>query len=217
MPQIVTKSHFQKENALNIPLAIENPTATVSTATPNNSGALDNLCIEIEKTLLLNALGLTLYNELQTALADIDNVDNAKWKKLVNGEEYDGKMWSGLKQDLSFIAQHVYEVFITTRNESLSATGAVQTKPENGNLTTPAYKIANANQLFIKGYQGGFMQYPDVYFNRGIEVIDYYGVYEEVEVSFYRYLLDKQADFPTWKPEMFRTYCTDEVKNSFGL
>ena len=54
MPQIVTKSYFTKANGLNIPLAIEIPTA-VPTSTPSNSNYLDNLCIEVEKSLLLNS------------------------------------------------------------------------------------------------------------------------------------------------------------------
>ena len=107
MPQIVNKSYFNKQNILYIPLASEAPLPSAVTSTPNDGTYIDALCIEIEKTILVNALGLTTYNELQLALADIDNPLNASYKKLVNGDEYDGKIWIGLEHDLNLIAQAV--------------------------------------------------------------------------------------------------------------
>ena len=88
MPQIVSKSYFNKQNILYIPLASEAPLPSAVTSTPNDGTYINNLCIEIEKTILVNALGLTTYNELQLALADIDNPLYASYKKLVNGDEY---------------------------------------------------------------------------------------------------------------------------------
>ena len=63
MPQIDNKSYFNKQNILYIPLASEAPLPSAVTSTPNDGTYIDNLCIEIEKTILVNALGLTTYNE----------------------------------------------------------------------------------------------------------------------------------------------------------
>lgn len=210
MPQIVNKSYFNKQNILYIPLASEAPLPSAVTSTPNDGTYIDNLCIEIEKTILVNALGLTTYNELQLALADIDNPLNASYKKLVEGDEYDGKIWVGLKYDLSLIAQAVWIEYVMQKNTNLSAVGNSQVNLEKGTLVTPMYKIANASVSFIKQYQGEVLNEPLIYDN----VIDWYGCDDSVEVSLYRYLSDKKADFPNVDLNKFKFY---EQINSFGI
>ena len=212
--QIVNKSYFSKSNALNIPLAVENPSATVSTSTPDNSVYLDNLCIVIEKDLLSNALPLVLYNELKAlTTVTIDNVGNERWKKLVEGTEYNGKIWIGLNNDLTFIAQRIYETFITDTTKRLSAVGISKVNSENSTLESPLYKIANANQLFVKGYQNGYLITPDIYEN----FVDWFGNNNDINVSFYQYLIDNILEFPEFEISKFKIYCQDEVKNSFGI
>jgi len=211
MPQIVTKTYFQKANDLNIPLSVENIVANPSLQTPNSSGALDLACVRVEKSLLLNALGLTTYNTLQLAIADdYDNPLYASYEKLVKGEDYNGKVWVGLDNDYSLIAYRIYEIFITQTNETLSGVGNTQGQPEKATLVSPKYKIANASQNFIKGYQGGYLNEPII---DGI-FVDYFGTQDNVEVSLYQYLLDKQADFVGFDMSNFRTY---ESQNSFGI
>ena len=210
MPQIVNKSYFNKQNILYIPLASEVPLPIAVTSTPNDGTYIDNLCIEIEKTILVNALGLTTYNELQLAFADIDNPLNASYKKLVNGDEYDGKIWVGLKHDLSLIAQAVWIEYVVQKNTNLSAVGNSQVNLEKGTLVTPMYKIANASVSFIKQYQGEMLNEPIV---NGI-FVDWCGFNNEVEVSLYRYLSDKKADFPNVDLDKFKFY---EQINSFGI
>jgi hypothetical protein len=212
MPQIVDISYFQKANGLNIPLAKEFIVANPSLETPNNSSALTYLCEKIEKTLLLNALGLTTYNELQLALADINNPLYAKYKKLVQGENYDGKLWQGLNNEYTFIAWRIYEQFLFETNEQLNGIGVTQVTPQGATLVTPSYKIAGANSNFLQGYQGGYMKYPIVY-NNG-EFIDWFSTEENVEVSLYRYLIDKIADFTNVDLSSFKVY---ESQNSFGI
>ena len=155
MPQIVNKSYFNKQNILYIPLASEAPLPSAVTSTPNDGTYIDALCIEIEKTILANALGLTTYNELQLAIADeFTNPLYASYDKLVNGDEYDGKIWVGLKYDLSLIANAVWIEYVMQKNTNLSAVGNSQVNLEKGTLVTPMYKIANASASFIKQYQG---------------------------------------------------------------
>lgn len=210
MPQIVSKSYFNKQNILYIPLASEAPLPSAVTSTPNDGTYIDNLCVEIEKTILVNALGLTTYNELQLALADIDNPLNASYKKLVEGDEYDDKIWVGLKYDLSLIANAVWIEYVMQKNTNLSAVGNSQVNLEKGTLVTPMYKIANASASFIKQYQGNILDEPIVIGN----FIDWQGCDDSVEVSLYRYLCDKKTDFPNVDLNKFKFY---EQINSFGI
>ena len=108
MPQIVTRSYFNNNNGIYIPMAVEHPTSYQNQASPNNASAIDLMCEKVERDILLNALGLATYNELQLALADINNPLYASYKKLVEGEEYDGKVWNGLNDEYSLIAYRVY-------------------------------------------------------------------------------------------------------------
>lgn len=210
MPQIVNKSYFNKQNILYIPLASEAPLPSAVTSTPNDGTYIDALCVEIEKTIFVNALGLATYNELQLALADIDNPLYASYKKLVNGDEYDDKIWVGLKYDLSLIANAVWIEYIMQKNTNLSAVGNSQVNIEKGNLVTPMYKIANASASFIKQYQGEYLDEPIIIGN----FIDWQGCDDSVEVSLYRYLSDKKADFPNVDLNKFKFY---EQINSFGI
>lgn len=212
MPQIVNKSYFNKQNILYIPLASEAPLPSAVTSTPNDGTYIDALCIEIEKTILVNALGLTTYNELQLAIADeFTNPLYASYDKLVNGDEYDGKIWVGLKYDLSLIANAVWIEYVMQKNTNLSAVGNSQVNLEKGTLVTPMYKIANASASFIKQYQGNILDEPIIYDNY---FIDWQGCDDSVEVSLYRYLSDKKTDFSNVDLNKFKFY---EQINSFGI
>lgn len=50
------------------------------------SGDFQAIQLKAEKELLLNALGKVQYLEFQTALGEIDNVSNAKWKLIKDSE-----------------------------------------------------------------------------------------------------------------------------------
>ena len=207
MPQIIDISYFQKANALNIPLATAVLLANPALNTPNSVATLTSLCAKVEKSILINALGLTIYNELQLALADLNNPLYAKYKKLVEGEEYDGKIWIGLNDNYSLIAWKIYQEFIFQTNEQLSAIGNVQVQPQGASLFTPAYKIASANASFLEGYQNGYLIEPIIYGN----FFDYFGGFDNVEVSLYQYLNDHPTDFEITNFKMY-----DSI-NSFGI
>jgi hypothetical protein len=213
MPNIIDLSYFQQANALNIPLSVQMIVANPTLETPNSATALTELITKVEKSVLLNALGLTTYNELQLAIADeFTNPLYAKYQKLVEGEEYDEKIWQGLNYEYSLIAWKIQQDFLFNTNQQLTGIGNVEVKPQGANLVTPAYKIANANANFIQQYQGGYMKYPIIY-NDG-EFIDWFGCNDEIEVSLYRYLTDKKAVFADVNLENFKVY---ETYNSFGI
>lgn len=206
--QIVNKSYFQKENYLFIPLSVADPSGSVA---PDNETEIGNLCIQIERDIMLNALGLTLYNEFfALTTVTIEQPENARWKKLVQGDEYDEKVWIGLDNDYSLIAYRVFEQFNIETAIRLSATGAKQVQGENAIQQTPKYLIATANQRFINQYQGEYLHTPIVVGN----FVDWFGCGDSIEKSLYGYLVDKKADFPEWKQENFRVY---ETQNSFGI
>jgi hypothetical protein len=48
-------------------LSVNDPNGSV---TPNNTKELSDLCVKLEREILLNALGLSLYNEVK-ALTDL--------------------------------------------------------------------------------------------------------------------------------------------------
>lgn len=217
MPQIVTRSYFNNNNGLYIPMAVEHPTSYPSQSSPNNASAIDLMCEKVERDILLNALGLATYNELQLALADINNPLYASYKKLVEGDSYDGKVWNGLNDEYSLIAYRVYELFRTSTESQTTSTGEAKVNTQNANHYSPSYKIADANQLFIKKYQGNYSQFPDISFVHGVEFIDYFGEHEEIEVSFYNYMNDKKSDFSNFNIEKFKIYTENALKNSFGL
>ena len=210
MPQIIDVTYFQKANELNIPLSVEMVVANPSLQTPNTQQELTLLCQKVEKSILLNALGLTTYNELQLALADINNPLYASYKKLVQGDEYDDKVWNGLNYDYSLIAYRILEQFLVQSNELLTGVGNTQGNPEKSVLISPKYKIANANANFIKQYQGVYLHEPII---DGV-FIDWFGNQDSINVSLYKYLLDKAADFPDVEMAKFLIY---EPQNSFGI
>jgi hypothetical protein len=204
--QLITKSYFANQNYLSIPLAILDPSGA-----PSNATELDNLCIKIEREVMLNALGLTLY-KLFFALdsTSIELPANARWKALVYGQEYEEKVWEGLVNEYSLIGYRIFETFTHDTNTRLSANGVTKVDAQNAENKTPAYMITNSNNEFIKKYQGQMLKEPYIYDN----FIDYFGHQEEIERSMYAYLIDKKALFPEWKQENFRIY---ESKNSFGI
>ncbi len=203
--QIVNSTYFSNQNYIHIPLAVADPSST-----PSNATELDYLCEKLEREILLNALGLSLYNEIK-ALTEvtIELPENLKLKKLIEGDEYDNKIWLGLNHNDSLIANYIYQEFVTQTDIRLSATGAKKVNPENATTQTPRYLIAGASQNFIKQYQSEYLLEPYMDGN----FIDWYGC-NGAEKSLYGYLMDKQADFANWKPEYFKVY---DTKNSFGI
>ena len=211
---ICTISHFQKSNELYIPLSVADPVSNASQASTDNQDYLTNLISVVEKNILLSALGLATYNTLQLAISDdFVNPIYASYEKLVKGDEYDGKIWVGLEYDYSLIAYKVFEEFTTQTASRLSAIGAVTVNPQGAQLVSPKYIIANANVKFIKQYQDGYLNEP-IISDDGV-FIDWFGTQDDLNVSMYRYLVDKKADFVDWSEEKFRA--SNDFKNSFGI
>lgn len=208
MPNIIDNTWFKFDLA--IPNAIELP--SITTDTVNDVESLTDFITMSEKSLLIKALGLSVYNQLQTALEDLPNADQ-KWKDLVNGKEYNDKLWEGLGSPKSLIAYYIYAEYLSDNSSFWSTLGVEKPQAENSQNATPFYKIASSWQTFIKKYQGNACNLPNFYINDGISIVDYYGDDNETEVSLYRYLMDNK-DLYGWDESKFKVY---EQKNSFGL
>lgn len=208
MATIIDNTYFKYDLA--IPQAIAQPSITSNT--PDNVDAVTDCIKHVEKDLLLNALGVTIYADLQAALPITDG-SVQKWKDLVNGVTYDGKMWDGLKDEKSLIAYAVYYNFLDENSSFWTTLGVEKPKAENSQSVNPAYKLATAWQKFLKKYQNGLCIEPLRYKTTGATFTDYYGNNEDVNVSLYQYLRDNKEVYG-WEDSNFKYY---EQRNSFGL
>jgi len=209
--QIIDTTFFINE--LYIPLAVATVSGSASAATPNNNGVLNSLIVEVEKDILLSALGLTNYNLLQTALADLPNADQ-KWKDLVNGKEYGEYIWEGLKSPKGCLVNGIYYTFIYQNSEYLTALGVSKPNTENAVNVSPFAKLANSWQKFTNKYQGGCLLNPLTSMSNGYSFVDWYGAQENVQRSLYQYLNDNAVTYG-FDASKFQTF--DDNVNSFGL
>lgn len=216
MPNIINNTFFI--NDLYIPLG--NGTISglpVNTSTPSNSVALTDTITEVEKNLLIGALGLTLYDLLQTALIDIDSAD-ARFQTLVKGGDYvlNSKTyrWEGLNSPKSLICYAIFYEFLSQNSSFYNSIGVTKPNSENASNVSPNYKLATAWQIFLRKYQEGYLVEPVFYRKLGVTFIDYCGEKEQPIRSLFQFLNDNSSDYPEWEVSDFLVY---EDVNSFGL
>lgn len=195
MPTIIDRSIFVGE------LFIPN-TETVPDIQSGNPSNQDKLTLAIEKyerLLLVNALGITQYNEL---ISDIGAV-NGKWYDLINGKTYDNKRFEGLKQ---IIAYYVYVNFLKYEGAQFTTVGLERSQAKNSVSVIPTDRLVDFWNTFVGMYQYTgdctcFYLYPFVLSG------NYNGSY----VSLYQYLSDNSADYST---DYFRIYA---IQNVLGI
>ena len=219
MVNIIDATYFEHGN-LHIPN--NNNITTEPVDSPSVVSELDSFISKYERELLLNALGVTLYDELQASLLDLDNADQ-KWIDLVRGKNYtnaDGniKRWDGLQgyDKQSLIAFYIFTEYLRNDNETYTTTGIVKNEAKNALVANPTPKFIKAYNQFIEAYQGGIStSRPIVVVNGfGSVGLDYYGS-ESVQVSLFRYLTDANDLDDTSFPDFeFKLY---EYANSFGI
>ena len=178
---------------------------------------IDFFIEEYERELLLNALGVTLYNELQ---AEIDGtLSTQKWIDLVNGKDYaingKTKRWNGLKgaNQQSLIAFYVYCQYLRNDNSTYLTTGIAQNTANNAERSDPSPKFVKSWNRFLEQYQSMYNSaYPNVVYNRsGMVGLDYYGR-DNIEINLFQYLTDQNeltpTDFPDFEFRFYETYNT---------
>lgn len=218
MANIVDTTYFEK-GALYIPNNKDINAAP--TGSPTNETSLDFYITEYERVVLLNALGVVLYTELQLALVDLPNADQ-KWKDLVEGTTYVNssgitKSWDGLQgfNKQSLIAFFIYTEYLRNYNETFATTGTVRNDSKNATNYDATPKYIKAHMNFIEKYQAENTATPIAYANKfGTGGLDWYGS-ENVQVSLFQFLTDSNELEATKFPDFsFKFYTT---QNSFGI
>lgn len=208
--RLIDSTYFTKNNEVNLPLADELPTSYVGSNNTQDSDAIDNLCERVEEEILINALGLEVYEEIANANTITVLPEHLQW--LINGKKYDGKWFKGLADDLSCIVYAIYFQYINQTTQVPSALGVIQNNPENATQTIPNYFISNANQMFLKLYQGVRCDVEvSVGTYRGVTYRDYYNASNYI-VSLREFINDHKEYFDNTK---FIEY--KNSYNSFGL
>ncbi len=230
MAEIIDNTYFEK-GSLYIP---NNKDLVVEpTGAPTIVTELDSFIKKYERKLLINALGVTLYDLLQVALAklpfavDTDpptlGTADQKWIDLVNGKNYtnaDGnvKRWNGLKgyDKQSVIAFYIFTEYLRNDNETYATVGTVKSDSKNATNVSATPKLIKANNEFIELYQGSSVVTQPIVLVNGFGSIgyDWFGS-DSVEVSLLKYLLDSnEADITAFPDFEFKFY---NNLNSFGI
>ncbi|MFT5668822.1 MAG: hypothetical protein ACI9DK_003027 [Vicingaceae bacterium] len=182
---------------------------------PNKETDLKGLIAVLERGLLIQALGIVLYELLIAELeADGDNwvikaAAPEKWKKLVNGETYvsTGQVsyrWEGLLgfNKNSLISDYIYSQFLIEEQQKLTDLGVQLPKAANSETASITPKLIRSWQRFVERYQAVDSEYPlireDGY---GTVVIDYHNNQNKTR-SLYQYLIDKNELDATNFPDL---------------
>lgn len=200
MAYIIDGSYFIKE--LYVPNADE-----------INSGSGEELTLFIDdkaRQCLKNALGYTLYNELDSEIdmsGMLKNTAPAKWQNLVNGVEYtlEGKTfkWQGLKYSegmykRSLLATYVYYHWLIEQQSKMSGVGEVVVNAKNAVNINSTQRLVRVWNDFVMQYQEGLYDYNyQSYWKNNIKVIDWLGNSTSTDfVSLIKFLQDNDADYP---------------------
>lgn len=208
---IVTNTDFKGE--FFIPNNKDGNAAPV--AAPTVKSELELFIDKYERLLLIDALGVTLYDQLQ---ADLPGLSIQKWKDLVNGKNYtiNSKTyrWDGLK---NILVPFIFTHYLRDDQSTYTTTGTVKVKAANADNYNPTPKYIKAFNTFRTSYQGEKVNNaPTVLVNSsGVYGLDYYGNKRSSIVSMYQYLTDQNVlnatDFPDFE---FVFY---EQQNSLGV
>jgi len=215
MATITDATYYQK--GINF---IPNAVSISASDSPSNESELDYFIKVYERQLMLHALGVTLFNEFTTAMADLPNAAQ-KWKDLVTGSTYikDGKdyLWEGLRgyNKNSLVASYIFCEFLRNDESTYTTTGIVKNKSKNAGNVSPTPKYIAAFRQFIEKYQAQAQCDPVIIRDHfGSVGLDYYQN-NNSEVSLYRFLTDQNELDATSFPDFeFKFY---ENQNSLGI
>jgi len=135
--------------------------------------------------LVLGAALTSLLEAQTNSNWDLLPTATQKWKSLIEGETYDGKVWKGFtdkRNKRSFLAYYVKEQWCFDDESGTFGTGEQTSKVENSHTDNNERRRIFAHNKFVEWVAG-------------IGCND--------EVSLYQYLHDKKDDFPEWKGSNF--------------
>ena len=226
---VIDETFFDKE-----PLFIPNKSTIEvrASSTPPVEASIDRFIELCERELLINALGVTLFDELQSEILkkpiDPDGTEpNAaqKWIDLVDGRNYTLEdmeyRWEGLRgfKQNSLIAHFVYSSYLLHNNDVLTTTGTVKPKAANADNVTMTPKFIRAWQTFLGMYQGqdDFLHHHNSHHGLHLKGIDSDSSKNKTR-SLLQYLNDSNdldaTAFPNFE---FRLVQLEDSFNSFGI
>ena len=196
MANLINSSYFQKGD-LYIP---NNTDINVGDVGITNQTDLDFYIVEYERELLLNALGIVLYEEYLAALQNLNQAPK-RWTDLIDGVTYTNpssvvKRWEGLRgaNKQSLVASFVYTKYLRNYNETFATTGVVRNDSKNATNYDATPKYIKAYNKFLRQYQADNLPNPITYVNRfGTNGLDWYGS-EDTTVSLYQFLTDSNNE-----------------------
>lgn len=229
--QLVDNTYFENRE-LFIPNNTDLNAEPVGTASAQSE--LDAMIIKYERELMINALGVTLYDELVTAINDLPGADQ-KWKDLVTGRNYtiDSKVyrWDGLRgfSKQSLVAFYVYTQYLVNDEMSYTTVGVVQNEANNAEVGDYTSKYIKARNSFLEQYQGDLYNYytrhVDMYYSGdyrnhcNLNYLDSINLYKQytrkVQASLWQYLNDaNDLDATAFPDFQFKVY---SPQNRFGI
>jgi len=204
---LINEANFTRE------LSIPNLTSSQS----GNAVELNYYADEKPRLLLQMSLGNVLFSQLDSQVTGgILNVDaDQKWKDLVNGKEYDGKVWKGLNYlegsfKVSLLAYYTYWNWV---NDSYLSNFQIQSK--NADNINPTSTLVDLWNKFLEMYQGVNNYYlPRVSNVYGTTFVDYFGNQNSNYVSLLQFIKDNPTNYPD--PQLY-TFENISNSNSLGL
>lgn len=172
-----------------------------------------------ERRLLVNFLGIELYNELVTVYPNIEDVGNEKWFDLVYGTDYinddtklrfDGLL--GSNKD-SLISAFVFCKYLENDNSYYSTSGVIKNTSSDYSNFDPTQKYISAYLDFLHKYQNENKEDFEPFVSSCGSFVDYYNfdIDTETFVSLETYMKHNKELFEGYK---FKRY---DYLNSFGV
>lgn len=168
---IIDTSYFLKKDVF-IPNAVVQP--SIGSNTPTSiaqlNAEIDQREYEFTLSFLGDAQNTELYDQFETD-GTWKTSALQKWKDLVDGVEFDGKKWNGLRytigaQKISIIAYYIYFFYLKEDFATYSTTGIQVAKSENATSQLPNEKQTTAWNKFVNMYDGANIQQRNYSFSR---------------------------------------------------
>jgi len=200
---------------------------SVPNLSSSQSGNAERLALygdEKPRLLLQMSLGNVLFSQLNSQVTSgiLSPTADQKWKDLVNGKEYDGKVWRGLNYQegsfkISLLAYYTFWNWLNDNTTTMGSGGEVQVQSKNANNVNPTSTLVQIWNSFIEMYQGLPYNYcyPSVSFYNGATFVDYFnGGINSNYVSLLQFLRDNPTNYPN--PQLF-TFVNESNSNLLGL
>lgn len=212
---ILNPSYFTNRKYF-IPGSIAEPAAGFNT--PTNEGYLTELIDRLEYEVLVSSLGQEQYDELKSYFTGdvIDPNAPAKWLDLVNGKDYDGKRWQGLRNETlktSLIVPYVFYQYLSQEYSVVTNTGVQVAEAANAIVQSPTAKMVEAWNEFVMAYGHchAYHNEPVFFETRSVTGVRWYHKVTH-SVSLYQFLQDFPEDYDS---SFFTGF--GGVINQFGL